>query len=318
MSILFKPAALWRVLKAAVSGWSADNCSSMGAAVAFYSLLSMAPLMMLVITIAGLAIGHDRAQELLFTQLSGLLGDTGAEGVRTMLDASNSQKSGLIATISSAVVLLMGATTVFAELQSDLNRIWKCDAARSSGIWGFVRTRLLSFGLIAVIGLLLLTSLVVSAAVSFLADAWLSGFGAAVAHLIELAASVAITTGLFALTFKILPARRIPWSDVLLGSFITALLFAVGKLLIGLYIGKSSYASSFGAAGTIVVAIVWVYYSAQIFFFGAEFTRAYSHEHGSKSLARAANSDFGSEAAMVERARRIVKGRDPVLTQKRG
>src|SRR3954467_15821570 len=126
MNILLKPAAGWRVFKSAISGWSADNCSSMGAAVAFYSLLSMAPLMMLVITIAGLAIGHDRAQELLFTQLSGLLGDTGAEGVRTMLDASNSQKSGLIATISSAVVLLLGATTVFAELQSDLNRIWKC------------------------------------------------------------------------------------------------------------------------------------------------------------------------------------------------
>src|SRR4051812_198987 len=291
MNVL-KPKALWGVTKSAVSGWSADNGSSMGAAVAFYSLLSMAPLLMLVITIAGLAIGHDRAQELLFTQLSGLLGDTGAEGVKTMLEASNSQKSGLIATIGSVAVLLLGATTVFAELQSDLNRIWKCDAARSSGLWGMIRTRLLSFGLIAVIGLLLLMSLVVSAGVSFLADAWLSGFGAAMAHLMELAASTLITTLLFALTFKILPARRIPWGDVLLGAFVTAVLFAVGKLLIGLYIGKSSYASSFGAAGTIVVAIVWVYYSAQVFFFGAEFTRAYLHEHGSKGRSRAAHSHF--------------------------
>ena len=317
MSVL-KPAAMWNVTKTAASGWSADNCSSMGAAVAFYSLLSMAPLMMLVITIAGLAIGTDRAQELLFTQLSGLLGDTGAEGVRTMLQASSSEKSGIIATISSLAVLALGATTVFAELQGDLNRIWKCDQAKSSGVWGWIRTRLLSFGLIAVIGLLLLTSLVVSAVVSFLSDLWLSGVGAALAHVIELAFSLVLSTLLFAVTFKVLPARRIPWGDVILGSFITALLFAVGKLLIGMYLGRSSYASSFGAAGTIVVAIVWVYYSAQIFFFGAELTRAYSHEHGSKSLARAANSDFGSEAAMVERAKRIVKGRDPVLQQRRG
>ena len=312
-----KPAALWGVTRSAVSGWSADNCSSMGAAVAFYSLLSMAPLLMLVITIAGLAIGHDRAQELLMTQLSGLLGDTGAEGIKTMLQASESKKEGLIATVTSFFVLALGATTVFAELQSDLNRIWKCNAATSSGIWGFVRTRILSFGLIAVIGLLLLTSLVVSAGVSYLADAWLSGVGAALAHVIELVASIGITTLLFALTFKILPARRIPWGDVFLGALVTAVLFAIGKLAIGLYIGKSAVASSFGAAGTIVVAIVWVYYSAQIFFLGAEFTRAYSHEHGSKSLARAANSDFGSEAAMVERAKGIVKGKDPVLQQRR-
>jgi membrane protein len=313
-----KPAAFWGVTKSAASGWSADNCSSMGAAVAFYSLLSMAPLLMLVITIAGLVIGHDRAQELLMTQMAGLLGDTGAEGVKTMLAASATHKDGLVATISSAAVLALGATTIFAELQSDLNRIWKCDGARSSGVWGLIRARLLSFGLIAVIGLLLLTSLVVSAGVSYLADAWLSGFGAAVAHVLELAASVLITTALFALTFKILPARRIPWGDVLLGSLITAVLFAIGKYLIGLYLGKSAVASSFGAAGTIVVAIVWVYYSAQIFFFGAEFTRAYSHEHGSKRFVRAANSDFGSEAAMVERARRIVKGSDPVVRQGQG
>ena len=313
-----RPAAFWGVTKSAASGWSADNCSSMGAAVAFYSLLSMAPLLMLVITIAGLVIGHDRAQELLMTQMAGLLGDTGAEGVKTMLAASATHKDGLVATISSAAVLALGATTIFAELQSDLNRIWKCDGARSSGLWGLIRARLLSFGLIAVIGLLLLMSLVVSAGVSYLADAWLTGFGAAVAHVLELAASILITTALFALTFKILPARRIPWGDVLLGSLITAVLFAVGKYLIGLYLGKSAVASSFGAAGTIVVAIVWVYYSAQIFFFGAEFTRAYSHEHGSKRFVRAANSDFGSEAAMVERARRIVKGRDPVVQQGQG
>ena len=313
---LLSPRETWHVLRDALAGWSADNCSSLGAALAFYSLLARAPLLMLVITIAGLAIGRDHAQEVLFTQLSGLLGDTGAEGVKSMLQASDDKKEGLIATLTSLAVLLVGATTVFAELQDDLNRIWKCQSAKAKGAWGFVRKRLLSFGLIVVIGFLLLMSLVVSAGISMLADAWLSGVGAALARGLEMAASVAITTLLFALTFKILPARRIPWGDVLLGSLFTAVLFAIGKYLIGLYLGKSAMASSFGAAGTVVVAIVWVYYSAQIFFLGAEFTRAYAHQHGSKSLGSAANSDYGSEAAMVERARRILKGRDPVLTQR--
>ena len=310
--------AMWRVAKSAFKGWSDDNCSSMGAALAFYSLLSMAPLMMLVITITGLAIGRDEAQALLLTQLSGLLGDTGAEGIKTVLEASADQKEGIMATIISAFVLLIGATTVFAELQDDLNRIWKCEPAKTNGVWGFLRKRLLSFGLIVVIGMLLLTSLVVSAFIAYLGSMWFSGAGEALAYVLELAFSLAIMTILFAMTFKILPARRIPWGDVLLGSLITAVLFTIGKFLIGLYIGKSAVASSFGAAGTIVVAIIWVYYSAQIFFLGAEFTRAYSHEHGSKSLGRAANSEFGSgEAAMLDRARQIVKGRDPVLLQKR-
>ena len=312
------PDAMWKVTRSALQGWSADNCSSMGAALAFYSLLSMAPLLMLVITIAGLAIGRDDAQTLLLTQLSGLLGDTGAEGVKTMLQASAREKDGIIATLISAFVLLVGATTVFAELQDDLNRIWKCEPRKSNGLWGFLRKRLLSFGLIVVLGLLLLTSLVVSAFVAYMGSLWFSGTGELLAHLLELAFSLALMTLLFAMTFKILPARRIPWGDVLLGSFITAVLFTIGKLLIGLYIGKSAVASSYGAAGTIVVAIIWVYYSAQIFFLGAEFTRAYSHEHGSKSLGNAANSDFGSgDAAMLERARQIVKGRDPVLLQQR-
>ena len=311
---LLSPSQAWTVTREAVSRWSDDNCSSMGAAVAFYALLSMAPLLMLVITIAGLAIGHDRAQELLMTQVSGLLGDAGAEGVKSVLGASATHKGGLVSTIVSAAVLLLGATTVFAELQDDLNRIWTCEGAKTSGLMGLVRKRLLSFGLIMVIGLLLLMSLVVSAGVSYVSDLWLTGLGAVLAHSLEIAASVLITSILFAMTFKILPSRPIGWSDVVLGSVLTAALFTVGKYLIGLYIGKSALASSFGAAGTIVVVIVWVYYSAQIFFFGAEFTRAYAHQHGSKRVQDAANADYTNDATMmVERAKRIVKGRDPVL-----
>lgn len=212
----------------------------------------------------------------------------------------------------------VGATTVFGELQDDLNRIWRAEAPRAGGIRGQVRKRLLSFGLIVVIGFLLLVSLAVSAAVSYLGSVWLAGAAESLAHALELAGSLVVMTALFALTFRILPNRSIPWSDVLVGALVTAVLFSIGKFLIGLYIGKSAVASDFGAAGTLVVAIMWVYYSSQIFFFGAELTRAYSLRLGS-SRQEAANSEFSTdEAAMLARARQIVRGRDPVLVRKRG
>ena len=306
------PKAFFGLARQALKGWSADNCLSMGAALAFYSLLSMGPLLVLVITLAGLIIGREEAQQLLMTQMSGLLGDAGAEGVQNILQGAQQDKEGIFQVVVSFVVLLIGATTVLGELQDDLNRIWKCEAPKTSGIWGQVRKRLLSFSLILAIGMLLLVSLALSAFVSYLGGLWLSGVGTALARALEFSVSIVVTTALFAMTFKILPARRIPWSDVLLGSLMTAVLFAIGKYLIGLYIGKSAVASDFGAAGTVVVVILWIYYSSQIFFLGAEFTRAYSLRHGSKSP-EAANSDYGNDVAMVERARRIVRGQDPVL-----
>ncbi len=309
------PRTWLRFVTDSFKGWKDDNCMSMGAALAFYSLLSMAPLLVLVVSLAGLIIGRDEAQALLMTQLSGLLGESGADGVRTVLDSASNDKEGIFQTLASGFLLLLGATTVFGELQDDLNRIWKCQAPKAAGLWGQVRKRLLSFGLIVVIGFLLLVSLVVSAAISYMGSAWFAG-SQAMARVLELGGSLAVMTGLFAMTFKILPSRRIPWGDVLLGSIITAILFTIGKYLIGLYIGKSAVASQFGAAGTLVVVIMWVYYSSQIFFMGAEFTRAYSLHHGSRS-ADAANSDYVVETSMVERARRIVKGRDPVLAAAR-
>jgi membrane protein len=306
------PSALFGLLKRAVAGFIDDNAMSMGAALAFYSLLSLAPLLILVIMLAGSVIGRDQAQLLLLSQLSGLLGDTGAEGVKTVLGAARTPEDGLLATLVSGVALLIGATTVFAELQDDLNRIWKCEARATSGAIGFLRKRLLSFGLIAALGFLLLVSLVVSAAVAYMGTAWFGG-NEAIAHVLEVAGSIALMTLMFAMTFKILPSRRIAWGDVMLGSFVTAVLFAIGKLLIGLYIGKSAVASSFGAAGTLVVVIIWVYYSAQIFFLGAEITNAFSMSHGSKSTEGAAGSELGGDTEMVERARAIVEGKDPVL-----
>jgi membrane protein len=296
---------IYDVFKLALKGWKADNCLSMGAALAFYSLLSIGPLLVLVITLSGLVIGHDEAYELLMTQLSGLLGDTGAQGVQTVLQSASKDEKGLLQTVVSFVLLVVGATTVFGELQDDLNRIWKCKPDKGNGILAQLRKRLLSFGLIVVIGFLLIVSLVVSAAISYMGGTWFSG-NENVARLLEMGASLLVMTGLFALTFKILPERRIPWSDVAFGAFVTAVLFSIGKYLIGLYIGKSAIASDFGAAGTVVVVIVWVYYSSQIFFLGAEFTRAWSLRREQRD---AANDKFGSEPLeMVEVARRIVEG----------
>jgi membrane protein len=297
---------LAHVFKLALAGWKADNCLSMGAALAFYSLLSMAPLLVLVITIAGLVIGHDEAQALLLAQMSGLLGDAGAQGVRTVLQSASQDRQGLVQTVVSFLLLIVGATTVFGELQDDLNRIWKCRPDKGSGIWRQVRKRLLSFGLILVIGFLLLTSLVVSAAISYMGGEWFGG-DKRIARALELGASLLVMTGLFSLTFKILPGRRIPWGDVAFGAFVTAALFSIGKYLIGLYIGKSAIASDFGAAGTVVVVIVWIYYSSQIFFLGAEFTRAWSLRREQRE---AANNEFGAESLeMVEVARHIVQGK---------
>jgi membrane protein len=289
----------------------------MGAALAFYTLFSLAPLLVLVIAIAGLVIGHDAAQQLVLTQLSGLLGDAGAQGVKSVLDATSTHKDSMVATAVSLATLALGATTVFAELRDDLDRIWHCEAPKAGGLWGKVRGRFLSFGMVVAIGFLLLVSLVVSAALSYLGS-FLGGGGESVMHGVELAVSVAVTTGLFALTFKVLPTARIAWRDVWLGSLVTAVLFSVGKFLIGLYIGRSAVASSYGAAGTLVVVIVWVYYSAQIFFYGAEFTREYARRSGSHRTPRAANSEFAREdEAMVARARRIVKGKDPAVARPR-
>jgi membrane protein len=299
---------LFNVFKLAMKGWKEDNCLSMGAALAFYSLLSMAPLLVLVITLAGLVIGRDEAHKLLLEQMSGLLGDTGAQGIRTLLESSSQDRKGLIQTVVSFLLLIVGATTVFGELQDDLNRIWKCTREKSGGILAQLRKRVLSFGLIVAIGFLLLTSLVVSAAISYMGGEWFGG-NEYVARMLELGAGLLAMTGLFALTFKILPERRVAWGDVAFGAFVTALLFSIGKYLIGLYIGKSAIASDFGAAGTVVVVIVWVYYSSQIFFLGAEFTRAWSLRREQLEQRVAANDRFGSEPMeMIDVARHIVDG----------
>ena len=272
------PREFLHVFTDAARAWSDDQAASMGAALAFYSLFSMAPLLLLVISILTLVVDAEVASRLIFDQLSQFLGEQGASAIRGVLQSSKESGGGIIAAVTSFAMLVLGATSVLAELQRDLDRIWRYTPPPGRGLWRMVGSRLWAVGLVLAIGFLLLLSLVLSAAVSALSSFWAEFFPGAVvvARLLELGVSFFVVTGLFAMIYKILPNARIAWSEVWVGAAITSLLFTIGKWLIGLYIGKSSVASPFGAAGTLVVVILWVYYSAQVFFLGAEFTRAYS------------------------------------------
>jgi membrane protein len=257
----------------------------MGAALAYYTLFSIAPLLLIVIGLAGLVFGGDAARGEIFGQLRGLMGDEGAAAVERLLQAADKPEGSAIATVTGTAMLLLGAMTVFGELQNALDRIWRAPARKkASGWWNLLRSRLLSFGMILGVAFLLMVSLVMSALVAALGKLW----GPAVqdwetiAHLIDILVSFGSVTVLFAMIYKLIPRVRIRWRDVWVGSAVTAALFALGKVLIGLYLGKSTVASAFGAAGSLVVMMVWVYYSAQIFLLGAEFTWIYAHTYGSR------------------------------------
>jgi membrane protein len=244
----------------------------------------MAPLLLLAIAIAGLVIGNDTARDLLLNQLTQLLGEQGAGAIGSVLQAADKKGESIAAAAISVVTLALGATTVFAELKRDLDKIWHHQPAKTKGLLVMVTSRVGAFGMILVIGFLLMVSLVVSASVTAFGAIWASGLPGAAFILrgLEFLGSFFVITGLFAMIYKILPSVRIAWRDVWVGAAVTSLLFWIGKYLIGLYLGKSAVASPFGAAGTLVVVILWVYYSAQIFFLGAEFTRAYALRLGSK------------------------------------
>jgi membrane protein len=271
-----------QLLKQSASAWSEDYVPSMGAALSYYSLFSIAPLLLIVIGIAGLVFGEDAARGAIFGQLQGLIGADSAQAVQGMLAAADKPKQGIISTVIGVGVLVVGAMTVFGELQNALDRIWRAPVrAQASGLWNLLRTRLLSFGMILGLAFLLMISLVMSAALAALGKWWGPAFGA-LAHAVDILVSFGLITVVFALIYRFIPRVHVAWHDVWLGAAVTSLLFAVGKFLIGLYLGKATVASSFGAAGSLVVLMVWVYYSAQIFLFGAEFTWVYAHELGSR------------------------------------
>lgn len=270
--------------KQAFLSWKNDYAPSMGAALAYYTVFSVAPLLLIVISVAGLVFGEEAARGEIFAQLSGMMGAQGALAVQGMLEAVNKPREGLIATLVGVVLLVVGATTVFGELQDAMDRIWRAPARDTGGgVFGLLRVRLLSFSMIMGIGFLLIVSLVASAAIAALGKWWAPVFGGweTLAQGVNFAFSFAMVTVIFAMIYKLMPRVKVEWRDVWVGAGVTALLFTVGKHLIGLYIGKSSVASGYGAAGSLVVVLVWVYYSAQIFLLGAEFTWVYAQKFGS-------------------------------------
>jgi membrane protein len=257
----------------------------MGAALAYYTVFSLAPLLILVIAVAGSIFGQEAARGEIVAQLGGLMGDDGAKIVQDLLESASRPSSSTLASILGLATLLVGATSVLAELQSALDRIWRAPTiTQTSGVIAMLRARVLSFGMVAALGFLLLVSLVVGAALTALGSWGVGLFPGAIAvlQILNLALGFGVTTALFAMAYRILPRVKIAWSDVWIGSIVTAALFTIGKYLISLYLGRAGVASGFGAAGSLVVLLVWVYYSAQIFLLGAEFTWVYAHSHGSK------------------------------------
>ncbi|MEW6704345.1 MAG: YihY/virulence factor BrkB family protein [Pseudomonadota bacterium] len=291
----------WRsylgMAKQAVQAWVDDRAASMGAALSYYTVFSVAPLLLIVTAVAGLVFGQEAAQGAIVAQISDLVGEASAQAIQGLLQSVAKPKEGVIATVTGVLLLLVGATTVFAELQDDLNRVWNAPRqALPGGLWGWLRARLLSIGLILAIGFLLLVSLAASAAISALGQWWGPMFGAweRLAQAVNFIVSFGIVTALFALIYRFMPQLQIEWRDVWVGAAVTALLFTIGKFLIGLYIGKSAVVSGFGAAGSLAVLLVWVYYSAQIFLLGAEFTWVFAHQYGSRQGVAAEGAAPGS------------------------
>jgi membrane protein len=278
--------ALAGIVAKSVAAWFDDNASSLGAALAFYTIFSVAPILIIAMAIAGAVFGPDTAQTEVLSQLRALTGDAGAAAIRELLTSAHySDKKGIAAAIG-IVTLVVGATSVFGELQNALERIWQTPPQpKSVGWWRFVRARVLSVGMVLGVGFLLLVSLVASAALAAFGG-WLGTFLPQleiVLPVLDLVVSFGMTVLLFALIYRYVPRESIPWGDVWIGATVTALLFTVGKYLIGVYLGKSSFNSAYGAAGSIIVLLLWIYYSAQIFLLGAEFTRVFAYEYGSRS-----------------------------------
>lgn len=283
------------VVNCAVNDWFNHRDASKGAALAFYTLFSMAPILVLVIAVAGTFFGKQAAQSEILIQLRQLVGSQGAEAIQLVLDGASDQVQGLRATVLATVLLLFGATSVFAELKASLDEIWELPTEREFSLWDLLRTRLLSFGLVLVLAFLMMVSLVLSAALAVLERYW-GGIWKDAAPMLSMLAGVvgfSVIATLFAVIYKMLPRVRLSWHDVFIGSLGTAALFTLGKISIGLYIGNGSIANSFGAAGSIVALLLWVYYSAQIFFLGAEFTRHYALHFGSLKDEKQASTATG-------------------------
>jgi membrane protein len=276
--------ATWVLLKETGAEWTNDNAPRLGAALAYYTVFAIPPLFVIVLSIASLVFDPESVRSQLFQQVGGLVGETGAGALQSTLAAPDSASKGIIASILAGLVLLVTATGLFIELQSALNTIWGVEAKPGNGVRDFIRHRLLSFAMVVGVGFLLLVSLIVSAAL-----AALSSFVSALVPGLDVLWMVAnaiiafaVVTVLFAMVFKVLPDVKIAWRDVWIGAALTALLFTAGKFLMGMFLGKTAAVSAYGAAGSLVLILLWVYYSSQILFLGAEFTQVYANRYGAR------------------------------------
>lgn len=273
----------WTVLKETLSDFSDDNATRLAAALAYYSVLSLAPLIVLAVAIAGFALDEEAARGEIARELASVVGPQSANAIQSIVENARMPEAGIISSIIGIIVLLFGASGVFGELQSSLNTIWEVAPKPGRGLKGLIKDRLFSFAMVMGVAFLLLVSLVLSAALTGIAhflESKLPG-GEAVWQVLNVAISLGVISSLFALMFKTVPDAKVTWHDAWVGGFATALLFTLGKFLVGLYLGRSSVSSSYGAAGSLVLLVIWVYYSAAILLLGAEFTQVYARRFGS-------------------------------------
>jgi len=287
--------AIAQMAKTAAMAWLDRRAASKGAALTLYVLFSLAPMLMLVVALASLFFDEDVVRSALLTELGGLTGSQGSEALKVIIAGAKQSDGSLAASLISGVIVLITATSAFAELKESLDELWQIPPSKGSGVWLFIRERFLSFGLLMVLALMLMMSLAINAGLAAFQGSWADPTdpGKLLQYAFS-ALSMLIITVVFAFVYKYLPATRIAWRDVVVGSILTAILFLIGKVLIGLYLGHGDFSSSYGAAGSIVALITWVYYSAQIFFFGALFTHEYATTLGSRRLDGGPGQEGGS------------------------
>ena len=273
----------WTLLKSTVISFFEDGALSRGAAIAFYTVTSIAPVLLIVVAIAGLVFGHSAAQNAISAQLSGLMGQQTADVLQSAVASAAGKSSGILATLVGVATLVATASGVFGEMQTALNAIWKAKP-QATTVSRLLKARAISLGLVAALGFLLIVSLAVSAGLTAFGTYLdtIIPVGKIILPILNFAVSLLLLTVLFAAIYKVLPDRHLLWSDVIVGAIVTAILFTIGKSLIGWYLGSTAVASSYGAAGGLIVLLLWVYYSVQVFLLGAEFTKIYANRHGSK------------------------------------
>ncbi|AYR23568.1 YihY/virulence factor BrkB family protein [Herbaspirillum rubrisubalbicans] len=300
----------WQMTVAAIDAWITDFAPSMGAAIAYYTIFSIAPMLVIAIAVAGMLFGHDAAQGEIVNQIRDIVGTEGAFAIQGLLRSVSQPREGMIAAGISVVTLVIGATAVFSELQSALDRIWRIPVVkRKSGVWQLARTRLLSFGLILGLGFLLIISLVVSAALAALGRWWGGWFEGwqLVLQLLNFVLSFVVFSTLFSMIYKFMPRVTLSWHDVWIGAVATTVLFIIGKYLIGLYLGSTGMTSGFGAAGSFALLLLWIYYSAQIFLLGAEFTWIYANNFGSRARRQKLVNTVQEHHVSLEQAQQVVR-----------